>query len=82
MFVLKESKGRLADGLDLVVEFSTLGEYGFLPGEGTERPRPKTTRSCEGRSRVRQTRDPLADVPRTQVIGALRTPRVRPDWVA
>ena len=82
MFVLSEKKHRLADGIDLVVELSTLGEYGFLPPEEPASAPRRPGRSCEGRSRAAATRDPLADVPRTQVIGALRTPRLRLDSAA
>lgn len=113
MFVFNRFKDRAADGLDLAVEFSTLGEYGFLP-EGharefpnhsgrvpepislpleapahtrTRRPAcssadyPRTNRrKGSGRPNPRAAR--LASVPRIQVIGALRTPRLKTDWAA
>lgn len=82
MFVLSVRKDRLADGIDLVVELSTLGEYGFLPPDEPASASRQPARSCEGRSRAAATRDPLADVPRMQVIGALRTPRLKLDWAA
>lgn len=113
MFVFNRIKARAADGLDLAIEFSTLGEYGFLPQDpATEYPqqtgraavrtrltsvaptdrRPRrpacsTTnppqaarRTNEGRLHTQATG--LAAVPRIQVIGALRTPRVQTDWAA
>lgn len=92
MFVFENVGRAAADGLDLLVEFSTLGEYGFLPETRPPvagRPEPLP---CEKRARPsfansdrvvqKQTLRPrsLGEVPRTQVIGALRTPRIEIDW--
>jgi hypothetical protein len=40
----KTSAGRLADAVDLVIDFATLGEYGLEPVDSPARP-------CEGRRR-------------------------------
>jgi len=40
----KTSSGRVADAVDLVIDFATLGEYGLEP---LDRPAPP----CEGRRR-------------------------------
>lgn len=113
MFVFNRIKTRAANGLDLAIEFSTLGEYGFLPqaqakeypgstGRAAAPNRLATVTPTEIRSR-RPDCSPadrprpawreggadspprtasLAAVPRIQVIGALRTPRLQTDWAA
>lgn len=119
MFVLRRLSERAANGLDLAVEFSTLGEYGFLPeaetaAEATRGERcgvparapsrapgvfplagsrnPARRNDCEparpaspspsGRSGGSGSERPTDQVPRVGVIGALRTPRIEPDWAA
>lgn len=112
MFVFNRIKDRAADGLDLAIEFSTLGEYGFLPQppakESPERRgrvaarthltsmtptdarsrRPDCSRADQPQPAWRKEGTPhprtagLAAVPRIQVIGALRTPRLQTDWAA
>jgi hypothetical protein len=50
MFDPKTSKTeRLADAVDLVIDFATLGEYGLEPSSPAPRP-------CETRHRPRRTR--------------------------
>jgi len=82
MFVFKAIKEPAAEGLDLLVEFTTLGEYGFLPDPGRPEPRRPAGRPCETRRRTSPGNDLLDEVPRTQLIGALRTPRIVPSWTA
>lgn len=118
MFVLRRITEKAASGLDLAVEFSTLGEYGFLPeaetaAEATTNERcgvparaPSRApgvfrlvgRRTQGRrtgcESERQASGPLSGrieaapkpqidhVPRVELIGALRTPRIEPDWAA
>jgi hypothetical protein len=86
MFVFKRLQEPVADGIDLLVEFSTLGEYGFLPESGSLSKASTRKNSCEGRSRAPgcapSRRTSLDDVPRTQVIGALRTPKIQLEWAA
>ena len=42
----KTSSDRIADAIDLAIDFATLGEYGLEPVE------PSMPRSCEGRQRI------------------------------
>lgn len=82
MFVFKSIKEPTANGVDLLVEFSTLGEYGFLPDPDHSEARPAASRPCESRRRTSPAKDSLDEVPRTPLIGALRTPRIIPSWAA
>lgn len=82
MFVFKGIKEPAANGIDLIVEFSTLGEYGFLPDPERSEAEHPATRPCETRRRTSPVRDSLDEVPRTQLIGSLRTPRIVPNWAA
>jgi len=110
MFVFNRIQNRAANGLDLALEFSTLGEYGFLPPDQTDARQGHLDRArAPGRSVARpgvRSRRPncskpvplvrpqrerehpmressaLETVPRVQVIGALRTPRLDTDWAA
>lgn len=50
MFDSKTNKSeRLADAVDLIIDFATLGEYGFEPVSDP-------VRACEGRQRAYRTR--------------------------
>ena len=116
MFVFRQIRQRAADGLDLAIEFSTLGEYGFLPDPGAAGARSAglccgnpgrgaatgTPRRSESRSDPRRTechellklahqksgghryRPGRADdsIPRVDLSGALRPPRIETDWAA
>lgn len=42
----KSSSDRIADAIDLAIDFATLGEYGFEPVA------PAAPRPCEGRQRI------------------------------
>ena len=44
VFVFRQIGKRAADGLDLAIEFSTLGEYGFLPAGAPSRERTSAPR--------------------------------------
>lgn len=84
MFVFRKTTEAAGDALDLVVEFSTLGEYGFLPSRVIDRNSgspppfsPRARQSCGVRRRSVHKPD---EPPRIQIIGALRTPRLTPDW--
>lgn len=60
VFVFRQIGERAANGLDLAVEFSTLGEYGFLPAEdvaperGSTAPCAPAPRSVPARPRARR----------------------------
>jgi ABC-type polysaccharide/polyol phosphate transport system ATPase subunit len=41
----KEMSAQVADAVDLIIDFATLGEYGLEPVDNPSRP-------CEGRHRV------------------------------
>ena len=108
MFVFNRIQNQAANGLDLAIEFSTLGEYGFLTPDQADARQDHPDRSrAPRRSAVQpgvRSRRPncseqvplgrpkrkhptpeastLERVPRIQVIGALRTPRLDADWAA